>query len=341
MRVSDFDYQLPEELIAQEPLGERDASRMMIVDRAKASFHDSFVREFPAYIRAGDVVVLNNTKVFPARLVGVRQPSGGLIELLLLKEIDNNLWEALARPARRLKNGSRLKFDNAEAVVVDCRPDGKRLVRFESEEPLSQVIDRIGQTPLPPYIRRNASPGDRDRYQTIYAKSRGAVAAPTAGLHFTDDLIHRIKGASARVVEITLHVGYGTFEPVRVTEVDKHRVAAEEYFISDEVADIINNASNQGSRIVAIGTTTTRALESAATERGRIQSGAGIATLTVLPGYEFRAVDGLLTNFHLPKSSLLMLVSAFAGRELILKAYDHAVAEAYRFYSYGDCMLIT
>ena len=345
MRVSDFDYELPEELIAQEPLAQRDASRMMIIDRAEEVWRDSLFVDLPEYLRDGDVIVLNNTRVFPARLVGERTPSGGRVELLLLRELEPNVWEALARPARRMKAGAHLKFADGKllAEVLECHDDGRRVLRFECDGLLADVVDRIGQTPLPPYVKRSGGPLERDqeRYQTVYAKNRGAIAAPTAGLHFTGDALDRTQAAGATVVEITLHVGYGTFEPVRVDELSEHRVAPERYLISDEVADVINSARAAKRRVIAVGTTTTRALESATDGQGHTASGPGVAELTIVPGYEFRAVNALLTNFHLPRSSLLMLVGAFAGRELVLAAYGHAVTERYRFYSYGDCMLIT
>jgi len=344
MRVSDFDYELPEELIAQKPLAQREASRMMVIDRRAQRWHDSRFVEFPTHLGEGDLIVLNNTRVFPARLEGERIPSGGRVELLLLKELELNIWETLARPARRLRQGARLRFANAElsGEVLECRKDGVRVVRFECENRLMDIVDRTGQTPLPPYIKRDAGTEneDRERYQTVYAKNRGAIAAPTAGLHFTHNVLSEIRARGATIVEVTLHVGYGTFEPVRVDHVSKHRVAPEHYSISDEAADAINQARLSGRRVFAVGTTTTRALESAADGHRVSASGSGTADLTIMPGYRFRAVDALLTNLHLPRSSLLMLVGAFAGRELVLAAYCHAVKEKYRFYSYGDCMLI-
>ena len=344
MRISDFDYQLPEELIAQQPPARRDASRMLVVDRVSQTWHDSHFNSLPAHLNANDVLVLNNTRVFPARLHGRRMPSGGAIELLLLREIEPNLWQVLARPARRLQKGTQIGFGKSdlEAHVVDLLDDGLRLIKFETGESFENVIDRIGETPLPPYIKRepDAAKGDRERYQTIYANQRGAVAAPTAGLHFSSEVLARIKERGVPIAQITLHVGYGTFEPVRVEDVDQHSVAPEWFSIREDAAQLINRARAGGGRIVAVGTTTARALESASGASGKIAASSGSTGLTIIPGFRFQAVDALLTNFHLPRSSLLILVSAFAGRELALAAYQHAVEARYRFYSYGDCMLI-
>ena len=343
MHISDFDYELPEELIAQQPLAKRDASRMLVLDRSPRNWLDTNFASIPEYLRPHDVLVLNDTRVFPARLAGKRLPSGGAVELLLLREIEPCLWECLTRPARRLRTGARVVLGNSNLYgeVIESRNNGLRLVRFESEESLDRVIDRVGCTPLPPYIKRAAdSIEDRERYQTVYASNRGAIAAPTAGLHFTARLLQKFQDRGVRVARITLHVGYGTFEPVRVDDVNLHRVAPEWFSISAEAAQIINQSRNDGGRIVAVGTTTTRALESSVASDGTILSQSGLADLTIVPGYAFGAVDALLTNFHLPRSSLLLLVSAFAGRELTLNAYRHAVEQRYRFYSYGDCMLI-
>ena len=344
MRVSDFDYDLPAELIAQHPLGERDASRMLIVDRATQSWRDSAFASLPDCLRANDVLVLNNTRVFPARLVGERSPSGGTVELLLLSEIEPNVWSALARPARRLRTGTQIKFRETtlRAEVIESLDEGVRLLRFESEQPLNEIIDALGQVPLPPYIKRQGEPSsaDHERYQTVYAKERGAIAAPTAGLHFTPRVLREVEDRGASLAEITLHVGYGTFEPVRTEVISEHRVAPEWFSVGDEAARLINRARAVGGRIIAVGTTTARALESSARADGQLESHSGFAALTIVPGYRFRAVDALLTNFHLPRSSLLMLVSAFADRDLILSAYDHAVRQRYRFYSFGDCMFV-
>jgi S-adenosylmethionine:tRNA ribosyltransferase-isomerase len=344
MHISDFDYELPPELIAQKPLAERAASRMLVVDRAAQTWSDSQFKQFPEFLRANDAVVLNNTRVFPARLQGERSPTGGAVELLLIREIESHIWEALARPARRLHKGSRIVFGGSrlQAEVIQLLDGGKRLIRFESSESLDQVIDDLGETPLPPYIKRGpgGNAADKERYQTVFASNRGAIAAPTAGLHFTSALLEEVKARVVSVSEITLHVGYGTFEPVREDDVDRHHVTPEWSSVTQQAAATINRARDLGGRVVAIGTTTTRTLESVASATGRLHEHSGLIDLTIVPGYEFRAVDALLTNFHLPRSSLLMLVSAFAGRELLLAAYRHAVSAGYRFYSYGDCMLI-
>ncbi|HXM48479.1 MAG TPA: tRNA preQ1(34) S-adenosylmethionine ribosyltransferase-isomerase QueA [Pyrinomonadaceae bacterium] len=344
MHISDFDYKLPEALIAQNPLAERADSRMLVVDRGSQTWADAQFKALPEYLNANDALVLNNTRVFPARLIGERAPSGGAVELLLIREIETNAWEALARPARRLRKGSRIVFGGSrvKAEVIDLLDNGRRVVRFETDEPLDRIIDDLGETPLPPYIRRGpvGDVHDRDRYQTIYANQRGAIAAPTAGLHFNQNVLREVEARGVSITEITLHVGYGTFEPVRTDDVRRHRVAPEWSSIPPSAAAEINDTKARGGRVIAVGTTTTRALESAANEAGRIRTLSGVVDLTIVPGYKFRAVNVLLTNFHLPRSSLLILVSAFAGRDLILDAYQHAVKEGYRFYSYGDCMLI-
>jgi S-adenosylmethionine:tRNA ribosyltransferase-isomerase len=344
VQISDFDYELPEELIAQHPLPERDASRMLVVDREHQTLADEQFVSLPKYLRARDCLVMNNTKVFPARLMGERVPSGGTSEVLLLREIEPNLWQVLARPARRLRIGARISFGDGrlQATVTAANEDGTRLIQFEAQDNLLNVIAEVGQPPLPPYIKREGAldAEDRERYQTVYARETGAIAAPTAGLHFTPKVLDEIKSAGVSIAEITLHVGYGTFEPVRVEDVSQHRVLPETFSIPAEAAEIINRARASGGRIIAVGTTTTRALESAASAGGGIRPNTSTADLTITPGYKFRTVDALVTNFHLPRSSLLLLVSAFAGRELTLEAYRHAVSERYRFYSYGDCMLI-
>jgi S-adenosylmethionine:tRNA ribosyltransferase-isomerase len=350
MLVSEFDYELPDELIAQEPLAERDRSRMLVVDRANQSWRDSSFAEFPEFLNAGDLLVLNNTRVFPARLVGHRVVNGrrgALVEALLLRRIENsaNEWEVLAKPGRSLKVGAELEFGDGRlrGDVTAIVEEGRRHIRFDSDGDFDLIVDEIGNTPLPPYIkreRREEQRLDEPRYQTVFASERGAVAAPTAGLHFTAQILDELRARGVKVVEITHHVGYATFQPVRVEEVEKHAIASESYEISDEAAEAVNRTKLTGARVMAVGTTTTRALESAADPDGRVRAGRGGTKLFIYPGYRFRSVDALLTNFHLPQSSLLLLVSAFAERDLILNSYRHAVAQKYRFYSYGDCMLI-
>jgi S-adenosylmethionine:tRNA ribosyltransferase-isomerase len=321
---------------------------MLVLDRAAQTHEDSKFEHLTKYVRAGDVVVVNNTRVFPARLIGQREPSGGRVEVLLVRELEPALWEALVRPAQRLKVGARLRFGDSglRAEVVEASSKGARLLRFEAEgsgeQALEGLLNAAGKTPLPHYIRRPAgeSDDDNERYQTVFASEKGAIAAPTAGLHFTSEVISALKARAAQVVEITLHVGYGTFEPVRVENVEEHRVAAEFFQIGEAAASVINEGRRRGRRVIAVGTTTTRALESAVNAEGVIVAGAGESNLTITPGYGFRITAALLTNFHLPRSSLLLLVSAFAGREFTLQAYRHAVAARYRFYSYGDCMFV-
>lgn len=342
MFISDFNFILPDDLIAQTPLERRADSRMLVVDREKQSWHDAHFYDLADLLSPDDVLVLNNTKVFPARLFG-HSETGANIEIFLVHELPDKNWEALARPARRLKPGKKIIFgENLAAEVLEKTDDGKVVIRFETGGDLEKQLDELGKTPLPPYIKRNAGQidTDRERYQTVFASQRGAIAAPTAGLHFTPDMIAKIKERGTTVAEITLHVGYGTFEPVRVDDLSQHRVSSERCEISAETAQMLNQAKRDGRKIVAIGTTTTRALESFTDENGILQPGNRMADITITPGYKFRFVDKMLTNFHLPQSSLLVLVSAFAGREFILSAYEHAVAERYRFYSYGDCMLI-
>lgn len=345
MLITDFDFELPAELVAQTPLANRADSRMLVVNRAAANWQDSEFKSFPDFIEPGDAVVLNNTRVFPARLIGKRDGFAGKIELFLIREIARNTWETLARPARRLQANTKLVFGDAgerlRAIVREKQSDGRVVVEFDDAD-FHEKLEKIGQTPLPPYIQREEKPdaADRERYQTVYAKTRGAIAAPTAGLHFTPEILAQVEARGARIAEITLHVGYGTFEPVRVENLAQHTIAPEQTEISAENAEIINRAKADKNRVVAIGTTTTRALENATNANGTIEAGMRAAEITVTPGYKFKTVDALLTNFHLPQSSLLVLVSTFAGHDLTMNAYAHAVQEKYRFYSYGDCMLI-
>ena len=367
MLVADFDYALPEYLIAQEPSSKRDESRLLVVNRQTGAFVDSVFSELPSYLSPGDLIVLNNTRVFPARLVGRRirvtprgaTVLGGRVEVFLVSRIEPLVWEALVKPGRVLLPGARVEFARGKltAEIIHWRESGRRVVRFEANGDFDEIIDRIGRTPLPPYIKRDEEDRlDAERYQTVFARERGAVAAPTAGLHFTPELLNRLRSKGVEIAEITLHVGYGTFQPVRAERVEDHHVEPETYTIDETAANSINRALFEGRRVIAVGTTTTRALESAAirqkkmrlsetSEAGpcaeeRMLAGRETTDLFIYPGFEFRVVGGLITNFHLPCSSLLMLVSAFAERELILRAYKHAVENHYRFYSYGDAMLI-
>ena len=340
MHISKFDYELPADLIAQQPLAERDASRMLVLDRSSQSWTDSSFRNFTSYLRSDDVVVVNNSRVIPARLKGRREETGGQVEVFLVRELEPKVWEALVKPGGRLKAGATVVFHERglKAEIIDEPGSELRRVRFCCEGSFEELLGELGSTPLPPYIK-HLSDQDRERYQTVYAKQRGAIAAPTAGLHFTPAVLRDIEERAA-LAEVTLHVGYGTFEPVRVDDVDQHAVSAERFEISESAAAKINNARREAGRVMVVGTTTMRALESSGNEERFVKPGAGEATLTIKPGYRFRVADALLTNFHLPQSSLLILVSAFAGREFVLDAYRHAVRERYRFYSYGDCMLI-
>lgn len=343
MLLREFDFELPDELIAQEALAERAASRMMVVNRNTESVDESMFAAFPSLLTENDVLVVNNTKVFPARLFG-RTETGARVEIFLVRNCGDDIWESLARPARRLKPGKRVHFaDDFGGEIVEKNDEGRVFIRFEAGADFDSLVETHGRTPLPPYIKRSEADlidADRARYQTVYAKSKGSIAAPTAGLHFTREVIGEIKERGTAIAEITLHVGYGTFEPVRVDDLAEHRVSPEHFEISPEAADVLNSAKSAGRRIVAVGTTTTRALENCIAATGRFVAGHQTADLTITPGYRFGAIDALLTNFHLPQSSLLVLVSAFGGHELIMSAYRRAVASRFRFYSYGDCMFI-
>ncbi len=348
MHISEFDFALPPGLIAQQPIAERDRSRMLVVDRQAGNWRDSYFAELPTMLSVNDVLVINNTRVFPARLLGhriVKGEAGAKVEALLVRRLTEDEWEVMAKPGRALPVGAQMNFGEGklQAEVTSILDDGKRVLRFAAHSNFDQLIDEVGNTPLPPYIKREYDETvrlDEPRYQTIYAKERGAIAAPTAGLHFTDRVFAELKTRGVEVIEITHHVGAATFQPVRVEQVEEHHIEAESYEISESAAVAINAAKAAGKRILAVGTTTTRALESAVDAAGLIQAGNKSTELFIRPSHHFRAIDALITNFHLPQSSLLILVSAFAGRELILDAYRHAVKQRYRFYSYGDCMFI-
>jgi S-adenosylmethionine:tRNA ribosyltransferase-isomerase len=349
MQTADFDFDLPAELIAQEPRP-RGASRLLVVRRATRSWEEAGIADLPRLLDRGDLMVANDTRVFPARLLGHRDPSGGAVECLLLERLDGGEWLALVHPGQKLKPGARMRFEDPERApgvrldgeVLERLFFGRRRLRLTAAgaADVDAAVDALGHVPLPPYIHRPDTEADRERYQTVFARARGSVAAPTAGLHFDAALVGALGAAGIAWTTITHHVGYGTFKPVRAARVEEHAVDAERYDIASASADLINATKDAGRRVVAVGTTTTRALESAADERGRVRAGPGRTELFIHPGYRFRVVDALVTNFHLPRSSLLMLAAAFAGRDLVLDAYRHAIAARFRFYSYGDAMLI-
>jgi S-adenosylmethionine:tRNA ribosyltransferase-isomerase len=346
--VALFDFDLPAERIAQQPAADREDARLMVLDRASGTIAaDTTVRHLPRFLRPSDLLVLNNTRVFPARLLGRRDPTGGAVECLLVRRLDAECWEALVHPGQKLHPGARVVFTGQGHVlhgeVIAQHFHGRRTIRLRDEAggDVDRVVDSIGHVPLPPYIRRSDDACDRERYQTVYARARGSVAAPTAGLHLTERLLAELHQHGIERAEITLHVGYGTFQPVRVDRVEDHRVEPEWFEIDEAAARAIDGARTAARRVVAVGTTTTRALESAGElGEGRVAAGAAMTSAFIHPGFQFRVLSGLLTNFHLPRSSLLMLVCAFAGREPVLTAYREAVARGYRFYSYGDAMLI-
>jgi S-adenosylmethionine:tRNA ribosyltransferase-isomerase len=348
VNVSDFDFHLREELIAQEPAADRGGSRLLAMQRATGRVSHHQFSDLPSLMRAGDLLVLNDTRVFPARLIGVRLPGGGAAECFLVGPAGQpDTWIALVHPGQRLREGSRMLFESGgrrlNAEVLGRHFHGRRTVRFWTDDgsPVQETIDAIGHIPLPPYIKRADVPADRDRYQTVYASARGSIAAPTAGLHFTPQILDALSAGGVERVTVTLHVGYGTFQPVRVDRVEDHRVEAEHYDVSPATTGAVNRARRDGRRVIAVGTTTTRTLESlAGNASGDLLPGSGETTLFMHPGFRFQVVSGLITNFHLPKSSLLMLVAAFAGTDHVLAAYREAVAHRYRFYSYGDAMLI-
>lgn len=341
MKTSDFFYELPEELIAQDPLKVRSDSRLMVLDSDSGNVFDRTFCDILDYLKPGDCLVLNNTKVIPARLLGVKEETGASVEVFLLKRIDKDVWETLVRPGKKLRPGARVSFGDGllKAEIMEVVDDGNRLVRFEYEGIFEEILDKLGEMPLPPYITHKLE--DKDRYQTVYAKYEGSAAAPTAGLHFTPDLLEKVKNKGVEMAFVTLHVGLGTFRPVKVDDVTKHHMHSESYVITQEAADQINATKKNGGRVICVGTTSCRTIESAADENGLVVPKEDITDIFIYPGYKFKVLDGLITNFHLPESTLLMLVSALAGKEKIMKAYEHAVAEKYRFFSFGDAMFIT
>lgn len=338
MNTEEFDYYLPEELIAQTPLKDRSASRLMVLDRKTGQIEHRIFKDIVNYLDENDVLVLNDTKVIPARLFGVKEDTKAHIELLMLKEMGDDVWQTLCKPARRVKVGTIVTFGDGllKAECIKEEEDGIRYFKMIYEEIFLEILDKLGEMPLPPYIHEHLE--DKDRYQTVYAKNPGSAAAPTAGLHFTKEILDALKAKGVTICYITLHVGLGTFRPVSVTDVTKHKMHSEFYHISQEVADILNNAKKSGKRIVSVGTTSTRTLESAYDNGFKETS--GWTDIFIYPGYEFKAIDAQITNFHLPKSTLIMLVSAFAGKENIMNAYNEAVKEKYRFFSFGDSMFI-
>jgi S-adenosylmethionine:tRNA ribosyltransferase-isomerase len=348
VKVADFSFDLPADLVAQFPPEPRGSSSMLVLDRRTGGITHSAIREIARFLRPGDLMVFNDSKVFPARLIGEREPGGGAVEVMLVRRLDDERWEALVHPGQRMRPGRRVRFERGghtlHGEVLEERFFGRRLVRFWTGDAgtVTDAIEAVGHIPLPPYIRRPDLELDRDRYQTVFAHEAGSIAAPTAGLHFTDAILRSLDEAGVERTAITLHVGYGTFKPVRAVEVEEHTVDPERYSISEDAASRINRALTAGRRVVVVGTTTTRALESAAEPGGRrVKAGAAETSLFIHPGHRFLVAGGLVTNFHLPTSSLLMLVSAFAGRETVLNAYREGVRERYRFYSYGDAMLVT
>lgn len=346
MKVEDFDYELPERFIAQKPVEKRDSSKLMVLDRNNDTISHRHFSDILEYLNEGDCLVLNNSKVIPARLFGKKESTGVKVEFLLIKRIEGDTWETMVRPGRRLKKGDRVKFgEDFAAVIKDYGNDGTRIVEFEYKGIFMERLEELGNMPLPPYIERPDNSDDRERYQTVYCKDEGSVAAPTAGLHFTEELLKKAEEKGIKLVYVTLHVGIGTFRPVKCEDVEDHHMHFEEYHIDKEAADTINNVKRNGGRVIAVGTTSTRTLESAAyfdekEERYLLNAGTDSTGIFIYPGYEFKMIDSLITNFHLPKSTLLMLISALYDREKILAAYEEAKTHDYRFFSYGDAMLI-
>lgn len=340
MDVKDFDYYLPEELIAQDPLEDRSSSRLMVLDKKTGEIQHKIFKDILDYLKPGDCLVLNNTKVIPARLFGVKEGTQAKIEILLLKRKENDIWETLVKPGKKAKPGTKIIFGDGLLVgeVIDVVEDGNRLIQFSYEGIFEEILDQLGQMPLPPYITHTLK--DKNRYQTVYAKYDGSAAAPTAGLHFTKELLEKVKAKGVDIAEVTLHVGLGTFRPVKVENVLDHHMHSEFYMVSAEAAEKINATKDRGGRVISVGTTSTRTLESAADESGRLKECSGWTEIFIYPGYKFKLIDCLITNFHLPQSTLVMLVSALAGREHVLAAYEEAVKEKYRFFSFGDAMFI-
>ena len=340
MKTSDFYYDLPQELIAQDPLEDRSSSRLLVLDKETGAVEHHVFRDVINELNPGDCLVINDTKVIPARLIGAKEETGAKIEVLLLKRGAGDVWETLVKPGRKAKPGTRISFGDGllTGEVVDIVDEGNRLIRFEYEGIFEEILDQLGQMPLPPYITHQLK--DKDRYNTVYAEHSGSAAAPTAGLHFTPELLTEIQAKGVGIARVTLHVGLGTFRPVKVDDVENHHMHSEFYMISEEAADKINRAKENGGRVICVGTTSCRTIESAADENGRLKACSGWTEIFIYPGYRFQILDGLITNFHLPESTLIMLVSALAGKEHVLAAYDEALREKYRFFSFGDAMFI-
>lgn len=340
MDLKDFNYDLPEELIAQDPLEDRSSSRLMVLHKDTGRIEHKIFRNIIDYLNPGDCLVINDTKVIPARLMGIKEDTGATIEVLLLKRNADDVWECLVKPGKKARTGARIVFGEGLLVgeIVDVIEDGNRMIKFHYEGIFEEILDKLGQMPLPPYITHKLQ--DKNRYQTVYARNEGSAAAPTAGLHFTKELLEKIKEKGVNVVSITLHVGLGTFRPVKVDKIEEHHMHTETFNISKEAADTINRTRAAGGRVIAVGTTSCRTLESAAADDGTIPARSGDTDIFIYPGYKFKAIDCLITNFHLPESTLIMLVSAFAGRDNIMNAYETAVKERYRFFSFGDAMFI-
>lgn len=340
MKVSDFDFYLPEELIAQHPLEKRDSSKLMVLDKKTGEIEHKHFHDIVDYLNKGDTIVLNNTRVMPARLIGEKVETGGKIEFLLLKRLEGDKWECLAKPGKRAKIGQKFTFGEGKltCTVVDIVEEGNRIIEFSYEGIFEEVLDQLGEMPLPPYITEKLE--DKERYQTVYSKEKGSAAAPTAGLHFTEDLLSKIKAKGVNVAYLTLHVGLGTFRPVKVEDINDHTMHSEYYHLDKENAELINETKKRGNKVIAVGTTSTRTLETIADENGFVREQSGWTDIFIYPGYKYKVVDNLITNFHLPESTLIMLVSALAGKENVMNAYKEAVNEKYRFFSFGDSMFI-
>lgn len=340
MKVSDFDFDLPEELIAQHPLEKRDSSRLMVLDKNTGEIEHRSFHDVIEYLNEGDTLVLNNTRVMPARLIGEKEGTGGKIEFLLLKRIEGDRWECLAKPGKRAKVGQKFTFGEGKLIctVVDIVEEGNRIIEFSYEGIFEQVLDELGEMPLPPYITEKLE--DKERYQTVYSKEKGSAAAPTAGLHFTEELLKEIKAKGVNIAYLTLHVGLGTFRPVKVEDINEHIMHSEYYHLDNENADLINETKKRGNKVIAVGTTSTRTLETIGDDNGFVREQSGWTDIFIYPGYKYKVIDELITNFHLPESTLIMLVSALAGKEHVMNAYNEAVKEKYRFFSFGDSMLI-